>query len=179
MRPIANYENRYLISRYGQILNLANNTPLTPIKNPNGYLKVSLADGKGSGYQVSVHQLVGLHYVPNPYGYPQLNHNDGNKENNYYRNLIWCTSAQNIQHALETGLRPGYMSADDKEKYLYEILKGTQVNDLALRINRRAETLHKMLRDTAERLGIKDQWNTVMRRNRRDAAIRNLAKINN
>jgi hypothetical protein len=84
----------------------------------------------------------------------------------------------NNQHALETGLRPGYMSADDKEKYLQEILNGVQVNDLAQRIKRGPETLHKMLRETAERLGIHDQWKRVMKENRRNAALRNLEKIN-
>ena len=71
------------------------------------------------------------------------------------------------------------MSADDKEHYLQRVLLGEQVNDIAFEISRRPETLHKMLRETAKRLGIHDQWQTVMKENRRNAAIRNLRKINN
>lgn len=178
MTPIAHFENRYLISKDGVVINLANNTPLTPIENPNGYLKVGLANGDGTHKQELLHILVALHYIPNPYKYPQVNHKNGNKKDCSAPNLEWCTSQQNIQHALKTGLRPGYMSADDKEKYLYQVLAGKQVGDLATEISRRPETLHKMLRDTADRLKIRDQWDTVMRRNRSAAAIRNLTKNN-
>ena len=178
MLPLARYEKRYMIGRSGQILNLANNTFLTPIMNLNGYYKVGLANGDGTHQQALLHRLVALHFIPNPYEHPQVNHKDGDKSKNLVENLEWCSAAQNIEHAFQTGLRPGYMSADDKEAYLQEVLQGTQVNDLAARILRRPETLHKMLRDTAKRLGIHDQWEQVMKENRRNAAIRNLATIN-
>ena len=178
MKPIARYENRYLLTEDGQVKNLATNSFLTPIKNQNGYLKVTLCNGQGVGEQLMIHRLVALHYLPNPYEYPQVNHKDGNKQNNHKDNLEWCSAQMNIQHAFQTGLRPGYMSADDKETYLHEVLGGVQVNDLARRIGRRPETLHKMLRETAKRLKIHDQWEQVMKENRRNAALRNLTKIN-
>ena len=107
-----------------------------------------------------------------------MNHKDGIKANCCKNNLEWVTAQGNVSHALQYGLRPGYMSADDKERYLEEVLAGEQVNDLAIRINRRPETLHKMLRETAKRLGLHDQWVTVMKENRKNAAIRNLTQIN-
>ena len=177
--PIARYEQRYLINNNGVILNLANNIPLTPIMNPNGYFKVSLANGAGTSKQITVHRLVALHFLPNPYEYSQINHKNGKKEQNNVDNLEWCSATQNTEHAFKTGLRPGYMSANDKEKYLLEILSGTQVNILASRISRRPETLHKMLRDTSKRLGIHEQWLRVMKVNRVNAALRNLESINN
>ena len=179
MLPIANFEKRYKISNKGEVLNLSNNNILTPIKNPNGYLKVGLANGNGSHKQLSIHRLVALHYLPNPYGHPQVNHKDGNKENNIVSNLEWVSVKENSDHALETGLRKGYMSADDKEKYLKRVLKGEQVKDIASAINRRPETLHKMLRTTADRLGIREQWDSVMKENRGNAAKQNLASPNN
>lgn len=178
MIPIAHYENRYLIGKDGVIINLANNSPLKPTENPNGYLKVGLANGDGTHYQELLHILVALHYLPNPYKYPQINHKNGNKKDCNVENLEWCSSKQNIEHAVKTGLRPGYMSANDKEMYLYEVLNGKQVSILAKEISRRPETLHKMLRDTADRLNIRDQWDIVMRRNRNAAALQNLKKIN-
>lgn len=178
MTPIAYFENRYLINENGQIINLANNSILKPTKNPNGYLKVGLAQGDGTHKQELVHILVAKHFIPNPYGYPQVNHKNGNKLDCRKQNLEWCSPQQNVLHAFKTGLRPGYMSANDKEKYLAEVLSGKQVNDLAIEIQRRPETLHKMLRETAIRLGIHDDWVRVMKENRKNAAIRNLKKIN-
>lgn len=174
MKPIAHFEQRYAISNDGVVMNLSNNTPLTPIKNPNGYLKVGLATGDGKHKQLSIHTLVAKHFIPNPYDYPQVNHIDGNKENNHVDNLEWVSAAENVNHALKAGLRSGYMSADDKEAYLDRVLKGELVKDIALRINRRPETLHKMLRTTAIRLGKQNMWEEQMKENRRVTAIQNL-----
>lgn len=176
--PIANFENRYLILSHGQVKNLANNEMLTPIKNSNGYYKVGLADGKGNIVQKSIHRLVAEHFLPNPYKHTQINHINGNKADNCWFNLEWCSATQNAQHALKTGLRPGYMSADQKEEGLYRILAGEQVKDLAIEWNRAPETLHKFFRTTAIRLGLEKEWAKQMKENRKNAAIRNLAKIN-
>lgn len=178
MKPIAHYENRYLITETGQVLNLANNCFLTPTANPNGYLKVALADGKGGQHQLSMHRLVAKHFIPNPYDHPQVNHKNGNKKDNHVLNLEWVSPTENTNHALMTGLRSGYMSADDKESLLQRVLNGEQVKDLATETGRRSETLHKMLRTTAERLNLKQAWETQMKENRRNAAVKQLAKIN-
>ena len=114
MKPIAHFESRYLISKDGEVMNLANNTLLTPIKNPNGYLKVGLADGIGGHKQLSIHRLVAKHFIPNPYDHPEVNHINGIKSDNRHINLEWCTTAENNHHALKTGLRPGYMSARER-----------------------------------------------------------------
>ena len=179
MTPIANYKERYLINENGAVLNLADNALLSPSKNANGYLKVSLANGNSTSTDFTLHRLVALHFIPNPYQYPQVNHINGDKTNNHTSNLEWCSAQQNIQHAFKTGLRPGYMSADDKELYLQDVLAGTQVKDIAKLIDRRPETLHKMLRETAKRLGLSEEWQLQMKENRKNAAIRNLEKINN
>lgn len=178
MKNIAHFEQRYKITPCGHVLNLANNIYLTPIENPNGYLKVGLATGDGNHVQLLLHRLVAKHYIPNPYEYTEVNHINGIKTDNHVENLEWCCSKQNINHAFQHGLRPGYMSADDKEKYLAEVLTGVQVKDLALRIDRRPESLHKMLKETALRVGKKDVWDTTMKENRKNAAIRNLKQIN-
>lgn len=178
MKPIAHFEGRYEIAEDGSVLNLANNTLLSASLNPKGYLRVGLADGKGGHKQYSVHSLVARHYIPNPYGYSQINHKDGNKRNNHINNLEWCSCAQNAQHALATGLRKGYMPADTKEDLLKRVLLGEQVSTIAIEYSRHPNTLHKMLRNTADRMGVRDQWDTIMKENRKNAAIRNLTKIN-
>lgn len=178
MKPIAHFENRYKITNKGEVLNLANNTYLKPLRQNNGYLCVGLADGEGNHKRLTIHRLVALHFLPNPYEHDQVNHINGNKEDNSVSNLEWASPKENIHHAFKTGLRKGYMSADDKEFYLQEILDGKQVVQLAKEIGRRQESLSRMLRETAKRLGIHDQWVTAMKENRRATAIKNIAKAN-
>ncbi|MGM0863384.1 MAG: HNH endonuclease [Bacillota bacterium] len=43
-------------------------------------------------------------FIPNPMENPQVNHKDGNKLNNYYLNLEWCSNKENALHAVQTGL---------------------------------------------------------------------------
>lgn len=178
MKPLARFEQRYLISPQGLIFNLANNSPLQPTVNPNGYLKVGVACGDGTHEQYLLHILVAKHFIPNPYDHPTVNHKNGIKIQCHEGNLEWASHTEQMEHALRTGLRPGYMSADDKEIYLREVLNGVEVNEIAQRIGRRPETLHKMLRETADRLNVRISWNLQMQENRRAAAIRNLEKIN-
>lgn len=47
-----------------------------------------------------IHRLVAKYFVPNPDNMPMVNHIDGNKYNNYYKNLEWCDQKHNMQHAL-------------------------------------------------------------------------------
>ena len=174
MKNIAHFENRYGVTEEGVIMNYANNSPLNPTINSNGYLKVGLAKGDGTHEQMLVHRIVAKHFIPNPYDHPEVNHKDGNKLNCAKDNLEWTTSQGNVHHAFETGLRPGYMSANDKEAYLVRVLAGEKVKDIASAIGRTPETLHKMLRTTAERLGKKNEWDIQMKENRRATALLNL-----
>lgn len=76
---------------------------LAPQVSHKGYLLVALfKDGKHK--TLSVARLVAQSFVPNPDGLPQVNHIDGNKLNNCVENLEWVTNAENMQHAVASGL---------------------------------------------------------------------------
>ena len=75
---------------------------LKPFLNKAGYLVVVLSPVR---VPVKVHRLMAEAFIPNPDNLPYVNHLDGNKENNHYSNLEWCTAQRNVQHAEELGLR--------------------------------------------------------------------------
>lgn len=146
---------------------------LQPRINPNGYLIVTL-----NSKQVSLHRLVAPHFLPNPYGYSQVNHKDGNKQNNHFSNLEWCSAEQNTQHALETGLRKGYVSVDVKRAMLQRALDGELVIDLAKEVGNHPNTLNRMLRVQAEKDGRTDEWKASTAKKRKATAIKNLEVVN-
>ena len=85
---------------------------------------------KGKNYLV--HRLVGLVYLENPNNKPCINHIDGNKSNNHYTNLEWCTKKENSQHAYNTGLMNGfkYTKTTKGEQIGISKLKEYEVKDI-------------------------------------------------
>jgi hypothetical protein len=175
--PLAHFEERYLVREDGNIISTRSNQFIKPSLNPNGYLKFTFCRD-GLTQQKSIHRIVAEHFLPNPYHHSQVNHIDGNKINNVVSNLEWCSATHNNNHALKIGLRPGFMSMDDRLALIERVLAGEIIGDLAEEVGRGRESLSGMLRRAADASGQRDAWNSEMRRRRRDAAIRNLAKIN-
>lgn len=88
---------KYEVSSWGRIRNSESGTIIKPYRNSKGYLKVGLmVEGKNKKYRVN--RLVAMAFIPNPYNLPQVNHKDGNKENNSFTNLEWITNDDNAKH---------------------------------------------------------------------------------
>ena len=68
-----------------------------------GYFIVTLTN-QGKRSNKFIHRLLATHFIPNPLNKPQVNHIDGNKQNNDLSNLEWVTSQENSRHAVDTGL---------------------------------------------------------------------------
>jgi hypothetical protein len=64
----------------------------------NGYLVVCLYKNKGKK-MVKVHRLVAQAFISNPENKPEVNHKDGNKQNNCVDNLEWATASENQMHS--------------------------------------------------------------------------------
>lgn len=50
-----------------------------------------------------VHRLIALTFIPNPFHLPQVDHIDGNRENNDVSNLRWVTNKENIHNSIDKG----------------------------------------------------------------------------
>lgn len=97
---------KYFVSENGSVYSIHNNKikRMTPQKQKHGYYLVHLhKDGKS--YYKWLHRMVAECFIPNPFNKPEVNHKDGDKNNNTASNLEWVTSKENIQHAFEMNLR--------------------------------------------------------------------------
>lgn len=70
----------------------------------HGYMIASLMVGK-KRKTLYVHRLVASAFIPNPDGKEEVNHIDGNKQNNAVTNLEWVTPRENSLHSLRNELR--------------------------------------------------------------------------
>lgn len=95
----------YEIFEDGRVFSTKRGIPklLTIYMSAVGYPAVTLMSGKFSKPHY-IHRLLGLGFVPNPDGKPQINHIDGNKRNYALANLEWVTDSENKIHAYVTGL---------------------------------------------------------------------------
>lgn len=104
-KNIEGYENRYEISNLGNIRNKQTKHIFSQKINKYGYKIVRFRFRKQNKYfHELVHRLVAKAFISNPNNYPQVNHKDGNKQNNCIDNLEWCTAKQNSNHAIENNL---------------------------------------------------------------------------
>lgn len=91
-----------------------------------------------------VHKLVAKGFCTNPENKLHVNHIDGNKLNNHYSNLEWCTIAENNKHARDTGLhvqaighKITYKSDATKQKALANLKDNTKLQEDDVRYARR------------------------------------------
>lgn len=96
-RDVKGYEGKYQVSNLGRLKRLAFfdcqgrefHERILEVPNRQGYWKSKI------GY---VHRLVAQAFIPNPENKPEVNHIDGNPENNRVDNLEWVTSSENTMH---------------------------------------------------------------------------------
>jgi len=75
----------------------------------DGYYQFFFTHGNtktgGIRKSIKIHRLVAMAFCPNPNEYKEVNHIDGNKLNNHYTNLEWCTRSHNIKQIYALGFR--------------------------------------------------------------------------
>jgi len=121
-KDIPNYEGLYMASNFGRFKALKktyytgdnllakrekDEHILRQTTDKFGYLRFPVSKD-GCGRNFLSHRMVAMLFVSNQLQKKEVNHIDGNKANNYFLNLQWCTRSENIQHAFDTGLKFGY-----------------------------------------------------------------------
>lgn len=121
-KEIPGFENKYWVSNYGRVKN--KNKVMKPMKYSNGYLGVCLwKDGKQ--VKISIHRLVAQLFIENPNNYPEVNHKDENKINNFKDNLEWCTHKYNLNYG---DVRKKISIANKGKRRTQETLKNISEN---------------------------------------------------
>lgn len=104
IREIKGFD-KYFVSSKGDIYSDKYHTrrSLKPRKNAKGYLYVNLCkDGKYKS--IEIQRLVAQEFLENFDPSLQVNHIDGNKQNNSVENLEMVTQSGNIKHAISMKL---------------------------------------------------------------------------
>lgn len=149
---VPGFEDRYIISRNGEVVNKTSGKKLKILTRNNGYPHVALYDGRMRMRRL--HRLVAKAFIPNPMNYSDVNHIDGDKMNNAVSNLEWCSRSQNIKHAYETGLRPRIFSGSrspklstDEIKRVKELLEGGMKPEKIAKMFNVSRTIISYIRD--------------------------------
>lgn len=99
-------ETPYFISNYGRVYGIHYDTIHNSIITHKGYVGVKCKMDDGMSVAIKLHRLVAENFLECPDDFSELtvNHIDGNKQNNYYKNLEIITNKENIMHARKHNL---------------------------------------------------------------------------
>lgn len=106
-KDVIGFEGFYQVSSLGRIKrSFANGDKIIKLHTePAGYQLYSFSV-RELKRTIRIHRVVAEAFIQNPECKPQINHIDGIKSNNAASNLEWCTSKENVRHAISNGLTP-------------------------------------------------------------------------
>ena len=177
-RDIIGYEDQYEVDEDGSIYSLdrevlGKDGTIYPFKGKKlkthphkdvAYLIVNLwKNNKGCNYYV--HRIIAKAFIPNPLNKSEINHIDGNRQNNAISNLEWCTSSENKQHAWDTGLRTVTCKMSQKALMdcLSDVLNGESYLAISMRVPYQVPFLSVKVRRLAREHGIEHLLNDALK----------------
>lgn len=123
-KPIEGTDGGYEVSNLGRVMSKMQRNPriMPQTIQRSGYRYVMLHVNKKPTCR-RVHRLVAQAFLPNPEGLKEVNHKDGNKDNNRADNLEWCTRSHNVKHSFDTGLKKPHPWTAEERKQIGERTK--------------------------------------------------------
>jgi hypothetical protein len=168
-KDVVGYKGIYQVSNLGRVKSLevkrftkANNSfstykekILNQSYTKDGYLKITFTVNKVKKTFL-VHRLVATAFIENPNNKPEVNHINGIKDDNSYKNLEWNTPVENVKHAYKNGLKTPKQGVENgcsklSEKEVLEIRKIGKTmfkKDIAILYNVGASTISRVQNKT-------------------------------
>lgn len=99
-KDVTGWTQYYEVSNLGNVRNKITKKLIKGDKNNCGYYRVCLYNKNHtpSKQRFFRHRLVAIHFIPNPNNYDEVNHINGNKEDNSVDNLEWVNRGNNELH---------------------------------------------------------------------------------
>jgi hypothetical protein len=130
---IEGYEGHYLVTDEGIIKSLKPKYFGIIMKyrlDKDGYCIVNLCKD-GIKKTEKLHRLVAIAFILNSNNLPEVNHKDGDKQNNAVSNLEWCNDSYNKKHAYDNNLRESRKGKTNKfnKRVIQMDLSGNVINE--------------------------------------------------
>lgn len=164
---VINYEGIYEISENGDVKRIGKSNNqykegyILKHNIINGYAHVQLHKN-GNVKSMRVHRLVAMAFLPNPNSKPHVNHLDGNKHNNHFTNLEWCTPSENELHkhrVLNKTYRKYVLTQHQIDNIIKMRLEGKRLHELSYIFKVPIDTIHKTLSNTNNKSGYGGMYN--------------------
>ena len=127
------YEKYFSVSNSGKIWSKRTSKELKTTVTKNGYeVFVSRLNGRNSkAIMFRVHRMVAEAFVENTDCKPYVNHINGNKMDNCYKNLEWASAKENVIHAIKSKLISTKLLESDIPNIRLRIKNGENLIEIA------------------------------------------------
>lgn len=115
----------------------------------DGYITINI-----KGKVIPLHRVIAEAFIPNPDNLPEIDHIDGNKQNNFVSNLEWVSRSENQIRAIKTNLQPrqlttysGKFSKEQRDEIKKLFDGGLSIRKIASLFNVSHTCIHDIVTD--------------------------------